>query len=696
MKKMVATACVSGAAVILLFQMSDSSFMLCLLLLVAMCLSGTCTVRQVSVVDVAVGMLWLYEGWQCFHTINETSTVSVFQLTTFMLMVYVVLRKVLGNARCYASFLQSLLVLGGVAVIIALLSFGVFYRSATETGFTETYSLRFLFRPLGYNTNAWATVLFALMGCALLAHPSKNVGRNFRLLLWGLLWVALLLSFSRAVFIVLGMVFLLLFFLKDTWAEKLKLIIVALISVGMTTVCFPKETVATLQMNRTASQQRSTQGRINSVRAAWEVFGDRKVYGTGAGTYVQSIDKEHFQDSNQSYSSYAPNWVIWTLVEKGMVGAVLGGILLLAVCVTVWKGRRKRNCLYAGAVLAVLLLKEMSLMTAAVTPMTAFMCCTLLALLQKDGQIRIFRSVKVDVPLHHCHTGMCIVACLCTRSYFHRFDENRAVAERVHVTLEKGQRKEAVGIMEELEDDMPWLVNKGRFYMECGQYGKAEEALGRAKELQPEDVYIRFMYACTLLPTEKREKGLEELEKLVDRFPENALYRYEWFKQLYRDGKKEEAMEALEYAIRTMPRILLMEHTELLMKTDSLFYQSLVGRLVQSCRKEKLTASEKARQGFILYHCGKQAEAAVLLEEAVKELPNLSTPWLLLGKYQESIGNRGYAEVCKKKYRLLAYGAFVLPQSGEAEPEWDKPQEMDLWKIYAMKFRSWYRCNLIF
>lgn len=694
-KKKVATGCVWGVAVVLLFQMSNPSFILWLLLFVAMFLSGTCSVRQISLVDVIVGMLWLYEGLQCLYTMNEVTTVSVFRFSTLMLMAYVVLRKVLENVRCYALFLQAILVLGSVAVIIALLSFGVFYRSATDAGFTETYSLRFLFRPLGYNTNAWVTVLFALMGCTLLVLPSKNAGKNLRLSLWGLLWVALQLSFSRAAFIVLGLCFLSLFLLKDVWTEKLKLITVALVSMGVTTVCFPKETIATLQMNHTASQQRSTQGRINSVHAAWKVFGERKMLGTGAGTYIQCIDKEHFQDSNQSYSSYPPNWVMWALVEKGIVGGVLYGILILSVCITVWKGRRKRNSLYAGSILALLLLKEMSLWTTVTTPMTAFMFCALLALLQTDNSVKVFPLAKVNIPMHY-FLGLCLMVCLCTHYYFHRFDENRKIMEQAFVAFEKGHQEEAVGFIEELENEMPWLINKGRFYMKCGQYREAKETLAKAMELQPEDVYVRFMYACTLLPTEKKEKGLCELERLVGRYPENALFRYEWFRQLYQGGYKEKAMEALEYAIRTKPRILLMGQTEQLKETDSLFYQSLVNRLIQFPSKEELTTSEKARQGFILYHCGKQVEAVALLEEAVKELPNMSTPWLLLGKYQESIGNIEYAEACKKKHRLLAYGAFVSKEHGWKEPVWEVPKETDLWKIYAMKSQSWYGCKLIF
>ena len=505
-KKKVATGCIWGVAVVLLFQMSNSLFILWLLLFVAMSLSGTCTVRQMSLVDVIVGILWLYEGLQCFYTINETTTVSFFRFSTLMLMVYVVLRKVLGNVRCYTLFLQTIFVLGSVAVMITLFSFGIFYQSATDAGFTETYSLRFLFRPLGYNTNAWVTVLFALMGCTLLVCPSRSVGKNLRLLLWGVLWVALQLSFSRAAFIVLGLCFLSLFLLKEVWTEKLKLITVALVSVGVTTVCFPKETIATLQMNHTVSQQRSTQGRINSAHAAWKVFGERKMLGTGAGTYIQCIDKEYFQNSNQSYSSYPPNWVMWVLVEKGIVGGVLYSILVLAVCITVWKGRRKRNSLYAGIILALLLLKEMSLWTTVTTPMTAFMFCALLALLQTDNSVKVFPLAKVNVPMHYFLIGLCLMVCLCTHYYFHRFDENRKIMEQAFVAFEKGHQEEAVSFIEELENEMPWLINKGRFYMKCGQYREAKETLAKAMELQPEDVYVRFMYACTLLPTEKKEK----------------------------------------------------------------------------------------------------------------------------------------------------------------------------------------------
>ena len=696
MKKKVATACVLGTAVVLLFQMSNPSAILSVLLLAAMYLSGTYTIRQVTAVDVTVALLWLYEAVQCFATINETATVSAFRFSIFLLMTYVVLRKTLGNAKCYTFFLHALLVLCGIAVIIALLSFGIFHRSATEAGFADTYSLRFLFRPLGYNTNAWATVLFAIMGCTLLAHPQGNTGKNLRLSLWGILWLATLLSFSRAAFLMLGMVFLLLFLMKDTWTEKLKLIMIALMSVGVTVVCFPKETTATLRMNCTTSQQRSTQGRVNSAQAAWKVFSERKMLGAGAGNYIQAIDKEHFQDSNQSYSGVAPNWIIWALVEKGIVGTALYGVLLLAVCITVWKGGKKRDCLLAGIALAILLMKEMTLMTAAVTPMTAFMLCTLLAILQKDKAIKVFRSTQNNAPLHHWLTGSSLAVCLCMQCYFHRFEECAKKTEQAYIASENGRTDEAISLLESVDTDIPLLINRGRLYMKNGQYEQAISTLAEAKERQPEDVYIRFMHICALLSTYERENGLKELEAMVKRYPENALYRYEWFRQLYQDGKREEAMDALEKAILITPRILLLEQTEQLKKTDSLFYRTLTKRLMHSPGDKKLTALEKARQGFILYHCGKQEQAAGLLKETVEELPNLSTPWLLLGKYKESIGNERGAEECRKKYQLLTYGAFQPKGHRVVEADLELTQETELWKNYSMKFHGWYGHRLIF
>ena len=72
----------------------------------------------------------------------------------------------------------------------------------------------------------------------------------------------------------------------------------------------------------------------------------------------------------------------------------------------------------------------------------------------------------------------------------------------------------------------------------------------------------------------------------------------------------------------------------------------------------------------------------MLLQQAVDDLPNLSTPWLLLGE--------------ERKYRLLLLGAFRKNLFTV-----DLPEEPDMtagWLLslsYGMKFMDWYGHELL-
>lgn len=89
-------------------------------------------------------------------------------------------------------------------------------------------------------------------------------------------------------------------------------------------------------------------------------------------------------------------------------------------------------------------------------------------------------------------------------------------------------------------------------------------------------------------------------------------------------------------------------------------------------------------------------EAERFLSQAVTEMPNLSTPWRLLGEVKQKKGENEVAEVCLRKYKLLAFGAFTNSKElARKDLKLTFLQEKDLFQSYSMKFREWYGCKLI-
>ena len=102
------------------------------------------------------------------------------------------------------GFLKLLLLPVGVALTLTFVSFGMFAEAVQGAGFADTYPFRFLFRPLGYITNAWASVWLVLLGLLAVGYvrmPRWRIGFG---LCWVAVSVALLLSFSRGAFLAWG------------------------------------------------------------------------------------------------------------------------------------------------------------------------------------------------------------------------------------------------------------------------------------------------------------------------------------------------------------------------------------------------------------------------------------------------------------------------------------------------------------
>lgn len=122
--------------------------------------------------------------------------------------------------------------------------------------------------------------------------------------------------------------------------------------------------------------------------------------------------------------------------------------------------------------------------------------------------------------------------------------------------------------------------------------------------------------------------------------------------------------------------------------TDSIFYQSVKKALLKNdgC----LTPTDYARYGYILYYLGNKIKAKQYLTKAVSALPNLSTPWYLLGEIKKMQHKEAEAELCMKKFRLLTIGAFQFSSPTANISKIRDAEDDDLIQDYILKFQDWY------
>lgn len=665
----------------LLFQAEDK-LKICLLLLTgSLVMLHLLPFRQWTMVDGCLCLITAYDIISCLNAACTTPAFSYSLLFLFCLTAYFVLRRLFCSAHATRLLQQGSYFPIGTALLLAICSFFVFRQSVLGVGFQDTYHFRFLFRPLGYITNVWAEVLLILLGWVCLVRKYSS------LFVFLTAW-AIFLSFSRGAYIALAVYIVAWLLLVKPKQEKLRLLGISLTAGLLTAVCFPSEMKTTLQMNRTVSQQQSTEGRINATQAAWDAFREHPMYGYGNGNYTFAVDRALNQDSTLPYTLYAPNILVQLLIEKGIVGILLYLLLTIAICRTILKHWKDPESRIISCILLTLVAKEMTQATLLYTPFALFMVYVLLAFMQKqkapaeEKEHRRTASIYVIPGFVAC----CYLGWL---AFVFLQDQNKSYQQQSVAAWEKGQFAEAIRLMEQTGEQTPNLINRGLLYMQYYQetanpkyQQTAEEVLQKARQQQPEDIQIRYLQARLYIDNRALGKARQIAEELATNYPKNSLYLSTLSDILYRQGEKEAALQPLVNAIRYTPRLLTGKRIRDLQQNDPVFHHSLQQHLSALTPSPADSPTDYARLGYIARWCGKQSVAEEYLQKAVEDLPNLATPWHLLGD--------------DNKYRLLLFGAFQKDLLSTELPEKKDMSDDLLFKMaYQPKFANWYGGELL-
>lgn len=577
--------------------------------------------REWSLLDGCVVALTLFDLCSCFYATCPIPALNAAFNSVYMLTVFFVCRRLFANESALQIFRVGSLFPIGAALLLAVCSFLVFRRSVQEAGFEDTYHFRFLFSPLGYITNIWAEVLLMLSGWI-------SLMRRWVLPLQLVCLVAILLSFSRGAYIALAVYLLLaLFFFPKT--EKLRLLLPAGMAILLVVVLLPKEFNTTLQMDQTASQQQSTQSRITATEAAWHVFKERPLLGYGNRNYMYAVDPLLGQDSTKPFTSIAPNLPVQLLVEKGIVGTLLYLFVGIVVGRILWRYRKRTDSRIIAATWLAIFVKDLAQATWLNTPFLLFVSYILWAYLQRYETITTETSrLAYLIP---------------------------GIALTVFIGWNIPQ--------------LPRMLDPTRNDLQEGNYEKAYHR-------HPEDVQLRYLYAESI-QTGHHSQADSILKSLAGHYPKHSLYRSAYAWRSYQQGDTATALDMMAEAIRYTPRLIAGETMIRWRGQDSLFYHRIQQKVSAFRPAPDATPADYARYGYLAYALGDTLQATRYLQQAVHALPNLATPWLLLGD--------------TAKYRLLLYGAFQSDSSRNELPEQPTLTPTRLLEMnYAPKVQNWY------
>lgn len=626
-----ATACMLLVVIgIFLFRVDDSRLVSFLLLAGGLTAIRVLPFGQWTAPDICVGMITLYDLVSCLYAVCPLPAIRVSLYSLYALVAYLTFRRLLAWQPAEYIVRSGCDVLTGIALVLAVLSFFVFRNSVLGVGFEDTYHFRFLFRPLGYITNVWSEVLLLILGWACLVH------RRYAVFFVFLTFTAIFLSFSRGAYIASG-IYLVGSLLVMYKTDKLRVLLPALAALALVVICCPNEMRTTLAMNHTASQRQSTESRVKGTLLAWTAFKARPFVGYGNGNYMYALDSLAGQDSTKPFTSMAPNTLARLLVEKGVVGTLLYVLLFIAVSRALWQRRKRRESRIIGCTLLALFVKDMSQSAWEEVPFLMLMVYLLLAYLQREE-----KEVSEQIPFST--SGYMIAGLTLTTVLLWNVPDILQTADPTGNYLERKDYQKA------------WMKH-------------------------PEDVQLYYLYATRTLLKENPAEADNVLRKLAMEFPRNSLYLRTYAERCYDNDDRETACRMMAEAIRYTPRLLNDERMQWWKQTDSLFHACVIRKVFEKKPCKGDPASDYARYGYIAHWTGDTVTANTCLREAVKILPNLVTPYLLLKEYD--------------KYKLLIYGAFHTDLKHMSLPEYPLVNEDYLLeKQVVVKVKNWYEAKL--
>lgn len=567
-----------------------------------------------SLLDGCVLAVYAYECFSLSVSVEPVLGVESLCGSTLVALYYFCLRLFVRTETEWRHLLLVYCTLAGIVSLVALTSFYWFAEAVRSVEFNNLYEFRHLYRPLGLPDNDWAGVQLLFLGLSVWCmYANRHSCRMVCLCggLYALVFLLLLLSFSRGIYVSLllwlvGMFALFLLKTLRKWIVGL-LVISCLVTVAV--VIFFNREVTTLQMNDTVSQQRSTSGRLASWHVAADAVREYPWTGSGIGTYTRQTAPFYAEDTTMGYTSYASNIIAKLAVEQGLIGILVYTVLAIAVLIRCFRHGHVEYGII-GITLLVFVFREQTFSIFFNSLPARWLIYTGLAfLIAKDGncalgcQKRGLRLVVAALPLF---------------------------------------------VWAGVEAFLVYEASAGR-----------ERTLSEVRQRNPKDNMQHVKQAELLSRSGNKAEAIALLDSLSRLYPRNADYHWALHREYETLDNTDYAVFHLLRVVELEPRVLDTEWFQT-MQSDSLLYNSLREQLLARIRKRtEEDPMQMARDGKILLSLEQTEEARGKIVSALNRLPNLSMAWYNLGMAEEQCGHDSLAMLYKRRALTLESGMLV-------------------------------------
>lgn len=629
-----------------LLRMNDNMHLSLFFSTVCLACVGIIPLQKLTKLDIAVCLVTGYEMLSLLWAECPRASLNIAAYGLRNLNIYFVVRKLSSYEDAKHIVISGTCMTFFVVLFLGLWSFFMFERSAHATGFNDLYHLRFLFTPLGYQVNVWAELLIVMIGWGLMS-------RNFCYPLVFIGILSLLLSFSRAGYISLILFLsLIVVFTRDKTRKKGLVILFFMASI-LIMGFFHKEMTTTLKLNHTISQRYSTESRVTATSAAIAAFKKRPLVGYGSNNFTYAVDHNIYEDSRKAFSSLAPNVFSQLIVERGFIGTLLYGFLIVSFFAFLWKNKDSEENRIMLCLAITLVIKEMGQSTMLNCSATMILVTVLLGFLQKDRGVLL--QSRIPVYMLASASTICLILWNIP-NIIYRIDETASMVKTALAFVEEYKR----------------TGKRSLLYM-------AKAGLMKSSGKHMDDVSMQYLIAHITLLEGNKKNAYDILNELTASYPDNAMILLKMSELQYYNGEKDLALKFVCKAVTLMPQLLRSETICKWEKSDKKFYIKITKRLSTMKPSANASPTELARYGYIALWC-KKPKGYIYLRHAVSQMPSLATPWKLLGDIP--------------KYNLLTRGAFQrvssLQNVFEESPTTAITDKQIFLYHYRHKFNLWY------
>jgi len=573
----------------------------------------------------------------------------------FNVLIYFILRISLRKEKQETLIIN---ILAGFVILLAVLTIGSFYFfkfNIEYEGFSDLVNFKSMFTPLGFLLNDWATIMLLSSVFVVLALIRSRFNTPwFWVLVAGLgaVLMSIVFSFSRGAYlsVLLGLLvfFGLGFLLKIAPLKKMLLFFAgAILLIVLTALPVRKEFITTIGMSKTTSQVRSTSGRVELGKAAYQLIQERLLTGYGNAQFSLQANPYLAKNEDATFTGRATNSYLQLLVEKGIIGFIPWAVFTGLLLITLFRLIKKRDtnsfpALTVFAVFLAVLFRELSFSTFFEKTQMQLLFFVLAAFIVNWDKTK---NKTYSIPVYVL-PGLLSILFVVFASIQIRYKMAAKKNDTFIKNVQEGNYPDALKAINRairFDPQNPLLnVHKGFLLNAIQQndsitpYG-TENALvyyKKAVNNSPCDPYVQQNLAWLFFMADQKDSAAIYFRKACDLSANTALFHIG--RGLFQEKTVTADLGLAEFkkAIRLSPDILDSEFAAHLESKNQGRFNTMLHEIADSLTQKIATDNSpilKSRLAKIILTEGDTTQAMQLFEQVGNQLPNLDRPWYYRG-----------------------------------------------------------------